>query len=375
MEASDREPTEPTQPTPRPPLTRSRGDRVIGGVCAGVARHVGVDPLIVRIAAVALVFLGGLGALLYVAGLLLIPDEAGDALADTSTTRGRLWTAVGVVALVGAAGLLLGGAVLASVWLLVPVAFAALAGLFVWWLVSGQGLSGDWRDVLRRSLLGLGVLILCTAIFVGGVWAAGAGQGELAAGLVIAAGLAIAAGAFLRPVRWLVLPALSLAFGVGVASAADLDLGGGVGEREYRPAAAADLRDRYELGVGELVVDLRRTQLPRGDVPLALDVGMGRALLLVPEDVCVATRAQVAAGAVRVFDRDNGGVDLDWEDVPGAPAGTTRVVVDADVGFGALEVLHEDDGHHGRRFGRGRSGDRGDGVGNRACSAAGTAGA
>src|SRR5919201_2891097 len=56
-------------------LYRSRSDRVIGGVCAGIARYFNIDPVIVRIAAVALIFVGGAGRVAYVAALLLMPNE------------------------------------------------------------------------------------------------------------------------------------------------------------------------------------------------------------------------------------------------------------------------------------------------------------
>ena len=96
-----------------------------------------------------------------------------------------------------------------------------------------------------------------------------------------------------------------------------IDLDGGVGEREYRPASSADLRDRYELGIGELVIDLRDTDLPAGDVPLEVDLGMGQARVLVPDDMCVATDAPRSAWATsRCFGLDNGGVDVDFEDAP-----------------------------------------------------------
>ena len=57
--------------------------------------------------------------------------------------------------------------------------------------------------------------------------------------VVIGAGVAILAGAFVRPVRWLILPAVALALSAGTVSAAGIDLDGGVGERDYRPASAA----------------------------------------------------------------------------------------------------------------------------------------
>ena len=131
---------------------------------------------------------------------------------------------------------------------------------------------------------------------------------------MIGLGALLVIGAFAGGLRWLALPAVALALGVGVVSAAGIDLGGGVGERDYRPASAAEIRDRYELGMGELVVDLRDAQLPRGDTRLDLRVGLGQALLVVPRDVCVASSAEVGVGQVTVFDRANEGVDLDWED-------------------------------------------------------------
>ncbi len=357
-------PPSPTSPPPRR-LVRSRSDRVISGVCGGIADYFGIDALYVRIAAVASVFLAGLGGFLYLGALLLVPEEDGGALADTSTRRGRVLAAVGVVALVVAAGIVLSGAVFGALWGLLPLALLALLGLFVWWMSSGEGLSDDWRTLLRRSLLGLGVLIGSFALFLSGGWAAGTGHGELAAALVIGAGVAMVAGAFFRPVRVLVLPALALALGAAFVSAADIDLKGGVGEHKYRPSAAADVRDHYRLGAGRLVVDLRRAELPRGDLPLRLDLGMGQAVLVVPEDVCVATHAQVGMGAVQVFDRDSGGIDVDFEDLPAAPTTTTRLLVDADVGLGALEVQYDDpDADFGPRH---RFHDTGD-PGNRACT-------
>jgi hypothetical protein len=170
--------------------------------------------------------------------------------------------------------------------------------------------------------------------------AAAAGGETVVAVVVIGAALAILAGAFLRPVRWLVLPALALALSAGTVSAAGIDLDGGVGERDYRPASALDLRDKYELGMGQLIVDLRQTDLPPGDVPLRLDLGVGQARVIVPEDVCVATDAHVRVGEVRTFERSNDGVDVDLEDLPSAPAGTTRLLVKADVGVGSLRIGH-----------------------------------
>jgi phage shock protein C len=77
------EPVEPAPQEPPPPpradeprrLLRSRDDRVIAGVCGGLGRHLGIDPVLIRIAAVVLVFAGGAGILLYAIGWIAIPEE------------------------------------------------------------------------------------------------------------------------------------------------------------------------------------------------------------------------------------------------------------------------------------------------------------
>jgi phage shock protein C len=51
--------------TPVRVLRRSRTDRFIGGVCGGLGRYLGVDPLLMRIAAIALALSRGAGALAY----------------------------------------------------------------------------------------------------------------------------------------------------------------------------------------------------------------------------------------------------------------------------------------------------------------------
>jgi phage shock protein PspC (stress-responsive transcriptional regulator) len=337
--APDEQPAEP-----RKRLTRSREDRVIGGVAGGLGRYFDIDPVFFRIGAVALAFVGGAGLLLYLAALLLIPsDDAARAEAGPPRTRNRALVIAGVVVLllVSWPFLLGGGLLLAGIG--IPLALLVGAGVLVWWLVSGEGPSGEAGDIARRAALGVGVIIACAIVWLAGAFAAAAGPAWLVPLLVIAAGVAIVAGAFSAPFRWLVLPAVSLGLAAGMVAAAGIDLDGGVGERDYRPATTADLRERYELGIGELVVDLRDTELPAGDVPLELDLGMGEARLIVPQEVCVATAADVGMGNVSVFGRDNGGIDVDFDESPDADPDTTRILLDAEVGIGEVRVHDEED--------------------------------
>jgi phage shock protein C len=57
-------------------LVRSRDGRMLAGVCAGLARYLGLDVTLVRViwAAVS-VITGGAGVLAYLAAWIIIPDE------------------------------------------------------------------------------------------------------------------------------------------------------------------------------------------------------------------------------------------------------------------------------------------------------------
>lgn len=57
-------------------ITRPADTKMVAGVCAGVARRLGVEPTVVRVAAVlAAIFLGGLGVVAYLAGIALMPKD------------------------------------------------------------------------------------------------------------------------------------------------------------------------------------------------------------------------------------------------------------------------------------------------------------
>lgn len=359
----------PPEPGPRR-LTRSSRDRIVGGVCGGIGRYFGLDPTLVRIGFVALALFGGAGLIVYAAALVLVPLDEEEAGAPASS-RDRA-AAIAIVAALIFAGLVLGSFGFFLGGALVPLALLALAGLAVWWLVSGEPPSGSPGDVARRAALGVGLLIACAALAVASFFASGLGGGVVVAGIVIAAGAALVAAAFVGGARWLVLPALAIALPLAFVSAAGIDLDGGFGERRERPATVTEMRQGYSLGAGELVVDLREVDLPAGDHPLSVRVGAGHALVLVSEDVCVASSAEIGMGAVAVFDRTSGGIDVDWIDGRRARPGNARLVLDGDVGLGLLEVRHREsarrDGPPWER--RGRPGSVGVDERNAACATA-----
>ncbi|MCL0048804.1 PspC domain-containing protein [Dehalococcoidia bacterium] len=68
-------------------LYRSRSDRVIWGVCGGLARHLNVDPTLVRLVMVLLVFANGLGILIYIVMAVIVPLEGSTTTEPKETMR------------------------------------------------------------------------------------------------------------------------------------------------------------------------------------------------------------------------------------------------------------------------------------------------
>ncbi len=111
--------------------TRDTDARWFGGVCSGLAQRWGVDPVLIRAAAVVLVFFGGIGVTAYVVLWLVLPDRRGDLLAERAVRRGDLGP---VALLVVTAVLLLGGFLsigqgngwIAPLWVLALVGLAVV---------------------------------------------------------------------------------------------------------------------------------------------------------------------------------------------------------------------------------------------------------
>jgi phage shock protein C len=73
---------EPPAPPPPPPagggqrlVRRSHSERVVAGVCGGIGRYLGIDPVLLRIAFVILALANGLGVIAYVIAWVAIPEE------------------------------------------------------------------------------------------------------------------------------------------------------------------------------------------------------------------------------------------------------------------------------------------------------------
>src|SRR5919204_3453922 len=89
--------TTPNSTPAREPLRRAPSG--FGpGVCEGLGRHLGIDPLVVRIAFIATATVGGLGIVLYLVAWVAIPAERAEGARRRQwpTGRGAIEVAVGM---------------------------------------------------------------------------------------------------------------------------------------------------------------------------------------------------------------------------------------------------------------------------------------
>ena len=68
-------------------LYRSETDRIIAGVCGGIAEYFDVDPVLIRVIAVVLFFAGLFGFLAYLVLWIIIPTESDVIRAKKSKKR------------------------------------------------------------------------------------------------------------------------------------------------------------------------------------------------------------------------------------------------------------------------------------------------
>lgn len=73
-------------------LYRSRTDRVLGGVCGGLGRYLGIDPTFVRLFFILLTLGDGMGLFIYFLLWIIVPEEGaveGSTLADNAHAAGE----------------------------------------------------------------------------------------------------------------------------------------------------------------------------------------------------------------------------------------------------------------------------------------------
>jgi len=85
-------------------LYRSKSDRFISGVCGGIAKYFNIDSNLVRVLFVIISFTGGVGIILYIAALIILPEnpneeDVPDRSVNTTLLIGLILVVVGGILL------------------------------------------------------------------------------------------------------------------------------------------------------------------------------------------------------------------------------------------------------------------------------------
>ena len=441
-------------------LRRSRGDRMVAGVCAGIAARWGWDPALVRVGVVLVTVLtGGAGLIAYVVAWLVVPEETldpdGPAESLVTTQRshaGQLWLGVallwvGIVLLFDRLDvdwgpgrffwpllLVAGGVALLVVRHPAPdpgdatalpstsprvppspeefgdqhprdsdVASPAVgdvddASVTARDAATARGVidadreaaeeqaedegpspetapstsayphGTTWPTVARefwaggkvpesppsehreRSILGR-LIWSALLLLVGGAWLLDlSGALDVAPEVVLAValgivGVALVVGAWFGSARGFIALGVVLLIPSALLTSVDLSLDGGIGERTVRPTSLADLEPTYELGIGQLVVDLSAIDPDGQRVAITLRQGIGELRVEVPRDVAVEVIGRAGIGEVDILDaRPDGGFDVEQNVERGDPTNGV-LVIDARVGMGEVRVDAVDPTH------------------------------
>jgi phage shock protein PspC (stress-responsive transcriptional regulator) len=342
-------------------LRRVSVDRKVAGVAGGVARHLDIDPLVVRVAFVVLSLFGGAGLVMYAAGWILLPEDGEQRQPLGLDDRSRS------VALILAG--VLGAALLVGQWdwFWVPGPLILVA-LVVWLFVSRRQEQGAtpppapapsaappgagpnavtpeqrWggtppayeqptaayapvpppatryvmpapRNPRKRGpkLFWFTMALAALAVGVVGIIDVSGAPvpGSLYPAVVTAVvGVMLVIGSFFGRAGGLILVGLIAALVTGVGLASEKVDGDKI---EVTPLTASDVESAYSFDLGEHVLDLTRLSDPEAldDRTIRVSGDVGELDVIVPDDMDVTVDAAVdGPGGITLFGNDSGGID------------------------------------------------------------------
>jgi phage shock protein PspC (stress-responsive transcriptional regulator) len=389
-EASTAGPSTPAPPAapsqPRPPLRRSATDRKIAGVCGGLGRYTGIDPIVFRVVLAVLAFFGGVGLLIYLAAWLFLPADGdtaspveallGRGHSSTSSAKTVLLAVAGALALafvVDRPSLPLLAAAVVGVVLLVrhrqPGGLAAMAGgpvnpaeapaSTVPPPYAPHGPYGPpyaapppmpvpprrKRSPLGRIVLSAMLVVLGVMALVDKVHGVAIPPAAYAAAALAVIGTGLVVGAWFGHARGLIVLGILLSFVVGTASAFPTwsHSGSNTGNRRWAPVSAGEINAGYRLGAGDATLDLTKVDFTDASVTTTVHLGVGQVRVMLPSTVDTTVHGSTGIGALHLLGKHSEGTGL-RETVTdlgtgGAGGGSLKLFIDD--GIGDVEVTRE----------------------------------
>ena len=350
-----------TVPPPlKQPVVRSRDGRLIAGVADGLAAAWGWRSWLVRLGFIAATALAGLGIVLYAAGWILIPEEGQPESVAQRMVRSmniqRAWVGFGLLLAGGLivgrvanidSGILVAGALLVTGYALYTGAFALPPAppvtstedsppAYVYERAARPVRSPRPKSYLGRLTLGAA---LVTLGIMGALDATGAARPttrHYAAATILVIGVGLLLGFTFGRSRGLIALGLLLLPVVAAAAIADYRFGTAWQTVTLTPDSLAELPAAYQIGSGDIDLDLSRVDFAGETRTLDLDMGIGSIHVHVPPGVAIEATANAIVGDVQVGGLRSSGLGAEVTRNSGGSAGT--LVVDADVRIGSIAI-------------------------------------
>ena len=356
----------------RVPMRRTTDDRVVSGVCGGLAERMRVDAVVVRVGFVLGAAVWGITLVAYGVLWWRLPEVDTPTRNPVRPTRlPALSLGVGSIAVMS--GLLLA---LRAIGLLppdsivLPVGLVALGVTFMW---AGQPLRPIERPALGAAaagraprtedesadaeayqkprlrwmaedtpfgttLVGSLLLVVCVGVLVDRTGVIGVQWRMLGACLLVVIGVTLVVGSTRGRPGGLVGIGGAVLLAVLAATVFQVPLGSGAGARDLRPVQLDDAATR--LAGGTLTIDLRALEFGvDGPERLEASVAAGDLRVIVPVGIEVEIEASAGLGVVRLFDDTVAGMSVHqhFRSAGHEPVAGTLAVI-AEVGAGRIIV-------------------------------------
>jgi predicted membrane protein len=116
-----------------------------------------------------------------------------------------------------------------------------------------------------------------------------------------------------------------------------------MGDVNVAPSSIEELSSQYSFGLGDATLDLSNVNLPAGETPLLVKMGVGHLRIVVPAEASVRGHAELGAGEISVLGRVlSGGTGGSTSfNVPAATPEESNAILVLEIrgGLGEVEVL------------------------------------
>ena len=152
------------------------------------------------------------------------------------------------------------------------------------------------------------------------------------------AGLGLLVGSWVGRARWLIIIGVVLLPVLWFTSFWPDDFSFSAGETRYAPISASDVSSPYELGMGQMTVDLTALSTEElADIgTIEASLGMGELIVVIPEGTGAVIDAQVGMGAVEGPFDEAAGVGVEATRIVGPEP--TSLVLRLEVGAGVITI-------------------------------------